>query len=278
MARLIVCIAVIVCVFLVVVLPDLVGASSEGRDPVAVGAIEVSATDGSPADASPIDASQNDAPPTVESILARYVEAVGGRETLEGIESRVASGRFIDDRPYAGPVVTSPFEALWKAPDRRLYVEQRGDGEYLEGLEGGSAWRLEDGDLTFPDDVARSKRSWLLDPRGPLRMREYFGEMSLAGSQWLAEHDAEVYVVETDRDAAHYSLHFDAVTGLLLRIGYYWDLTDYRSVDGVRVPHRVTLSRKGGSNTFVFEEIEHNVPIDDARFAVPAKPGKIMKL
>jgi len=42
--------------------------------------------------------------PTVEDILERYYEALGGREALERITTRVATGRVVDDRPYTGPV------------------------------------------------------------------------------------------------------------------------------------------------------------------------------
>ena len=41
--------------------------------------------------------------PTVDAILDRYVQALGGRETIEKLDTRTLSGVQIDDRPYQGP-------------------------------------------------------------------------------------------------------------------------------------------------------------------------------
>ncbi len=76
-----------------------------------------------------------------------------------------------------------------------------------------------------------------------------------------------MYVVDTARGGP---LYFDAQTGLLLRVGLYEELHEYREVDGVLVPHRLVYSRKGGSTTLVVVTIEHNVSLPDERFAVPA--------
>lgn len=40
-------------------------------------------------------------------------------------------------------------------------------------------------------------------------------------------------------------------------------------MDRIRIPFRVVMSRKGGSTTYVFDEVKHNVPVEDARFAMP---------
>jgi hypothetical protein len=77
-----------------------------------------------------------------------------------------------------------------------------------------------------------------------------------------------VYVVDVDDDRLH-ALYFDAESGLLVRSGYNRELGDYREVDGVMVPFRVAQSRKGGSSTYMFDTIEHNVAIDTSLFAMP---------
>ena len=40
-------------------------------------------------------------------------------------------------------------------------------------------------------------------------------------------------------------------------------------MDGVMLPHRIVCGRKGGLSTYVFETIEHNLPMDDEVFAAP---------
>ena len=41
-------------------------------------------------------------------------------------------------------------------------------------------------------------------------------------------------------------------------------------VDGVMVPFRIVLGRKGGSSTYHIAERKHNLPIDDSIFEMPA--------
>jgi outer membrane lipoprotein-sorting protein len=47
------------------------------------------------------------------------------------------------------------------------------------------------------------------------------------------------------------------------------DYADYRDVDGVQVPFRVTTSQPGNTNTIQFESVQQNVPIDPAQFTKP---------
>ena len=51
---------------------------------------------------------------------------------------------------------------------------------------------------------------------------------------------------------------------------------DYKDVEGLTLPHSFTASTKDGGETqsLVFEKIELNVPIDDARFGKPKTPDK----
>ena len=48
------------------------------------------------------------------------------------------------------------------------------------------------------------------------------------------------------------------------------EFEDYREVDGVKLPFSRRWSRPGFTFTQKFDEIKHNVEIDDARFAKPA--------
>ena len=118
------------------------------------------------------------------------------------------------------------------------------------------------------DEPFWSKMAWLIDPQNALRIGEYFPGLEVASERALD--DRWVYVVESSElDPTHYALSFDVETGILLGVGYYWYLHDYREVDGVRFPHRVIMSRKGGSSTFVFDLVAHNLPLEDTLFTVP---------
>jgi hypothetical protein len=47
------------------------------------------------------------------------------------------------------------------------------------------------------------------------------------------------------------------------------DYADYRDVDGVQVPFRVTVSQPGSTSTTQVKQLQQNVPIDEAKFAKP---------
>jgi len=109
---------------------------------------------------------------------------------------------------------------------------------------------------------------YFLDPQNALRIREYFPAMELMGMVKLR--GLSVYIVENSRKSPHYTLYFDVAKGLLVQIGYY-EIYDYQDVDGIKFPFRLDYGRKGGSNTYIFDEVRHNSPIEDDRFSMPRK-------
>jgi len=175
---------------------------------------------------------------TTQSVLDAYVDALGGRAALEALDVRHCEGVFVDDRPYRGPATTSSCRIRAAA------------GQACEIVMDGAA-RI-DGSGT---DGERGKLSWLLDPRGALTVARDFPNLRYDGDRRLDGRFVSTLV--SDRDPDHYALHFDTATGLLVRIGHYWSIGDYREVDGVRVPHRIDCSRKGGSNTWILERVAH---------------------
>jgi hypothetical protein len=77
------------------------------------------------------------------------------------------------------------------------------------------------------------------------------------------------------------TLYFDQKTNLLLRELRYGtspigrtptqiDFADYRDVNGVKLPFRITYAWLDGRDSIVLNEIRTNVPVDDAKFGRPA--------
>lgn len=174
--------------------------------------------------------------PTPESVLARYVEALGGRAALDTLEVRICSARFIDDRPYRGPADTTSCLIRAAAGVACEIVSDGGvrrDGTSISG--------------------ERSKLSCLLDPRGALTLARDFPGLRYDGEVVVDGRRAHRLV--GDRAPDHDALHFDAETGLLLRIGNYWDVSDWRETDGALAPHRIECGRKGGVNVWIIDGI-----------------------
>jgi hypothetical protein len=81
------------------------------------------------------------------------------------------------------------------------------------------------------------------------------------------------------------TLYFDKQTGLLLRELRYGtspigrvptqiDYADYRDVNGIKLPFRITYAWLDGRDSIVLNEIKTNVPIDEVKFARPAPMKK----
>lgn len=77
------------------------------------------------------------------------------------------------------------------------------------------------------------------------------------------------------------TLYFDTQTGLLLRELRYGkspigrvptliEYGDYRDVDGIKFPFRITYAWLDGRDSIMLSEIKTKIPVDEAKFGRPA--------
>ncbi|MGD2218183.1 MAG: hypothetical protein PVJ64_15605 [Gemmatimonadales bacterium] len=210
---------------------------------------------------------RQDTLPTLEEVLQRHIDAVGGRQAIERLTTRVMTGRLVTDLPSREPPVyeSNGFVIYGKVPGKYLYVQQSVRGPHRDGCDGRECWRSAGGEVEL-DAHYDPRFAWFIDPQNATRIWDYFPDMRMRGAATLE--GRLMYLVDIDDDVSH-ALYFDAESGLLVRLGYNRKIGDYREVDGVLVPFSMSVSRKGGSSTYIIEEIEHNVPIDDGEFAAP---------
>ncbi len=200
--------------------------------------------------------------PTLEWILERYIQAVGGREAFEKLTTRSCKGRYIyDDSPQN----TFHLEAHAKIPDKYTMSIQNSDRTEKNGFDGATGWKQDADRIQIINGLARSVLGWWLNPQGPLQLQEYFPDISPKMKE--THEERVVYIVESPAAyGARHTLEFDAKTGLLIRINQGWTLEDYRQVHGIHFPFRMNLN---GRRSFVLDEVQHNVSVDDSLFAKP---------
>ena len=218
----------------------------------------------------PVWNAEQDPLPTLQEVLERYVEAVGGREAIERLTTRVMTGRLVTDLPTRQPPVyeSNSFVIHAEVPGKYLVEYQLPDSStHRDGYDGRTCWSAAGSEVELDAHYDR-RFAWLVNPQNALRMRDYFPDMKLRGVTTLEGRSA--YQVDIDDDVSH-TLFFDTETGLLVRLGYNRELSDYLEVDGVLFPFRYAISRKGGSSAYVIDSVEHNIPIDDAEFAAPVR-------
>jgi hypothetical protein len=117
------------------------------------------------------------------------------------------------------------------------------------------------------------------DLQFPLHIQQIFPGLRLEYPEKINDRDA--YLLLAIREGQPpVKLYFDEQSGLLVRMIRYSetplgrnptqiDYADYREVNGVEIPLRVTTSQPGNASTIQFEEVQQNLAIDPAKFAKP---------
>ncbi|MBZ5621914.1 MAG: c-type cytochrome [Acidobacteriia bacterium] len=232
-----------------------------------------------PAHAAPATAPPAGAASTVDSIVEKYVTAVGGADAIKRVTSRVMKGSIV-----AGGNET-PIEVITKAPNKRVSITHNASGESFTAFDGTAGWMGSTGRPARDMSPAESGASSLdAEFALALRLKEIFPQLRRGRPE-------EIGGVQCDtlngsgpgRPAVR--LYFDSKSGLLVRMVRYAetplgriptqiDYADYRDVDGVKVAFRWTLARPNGRFTIQIAEAKANVPVEDAKFAKPASEVK----
>ena len=209
--------------------------------------------------------------PTVEQVLDKYVEAIGGRASLMKLKSRISKG----SRVGADGVLV-PEEVYQKAPTRLLIVTRYPELVLRKGFDDLKGWaRDAKGESIISEqDLTELERD--ADFYKDVDLKRLYARMSIQGQEKIGERQA--YVIEADsRNGNFERLYFDVRTGLLIRrykefkiaIGSFptqTDYQDYQEVDGIKLPFTLQWSIPGRTWGRKITEVKHNVLIDDAIF------------
>jgi len=232
--------------------------------------------------------------PGVDQLIDKYQQALGGKAAVDKIQTRVTRMSMLRPKlvnsgtPKAAMInrgETWSLEIYQKSPDKFLAIITSPGGIIQQGFNGNAGWiKTADGQRALSSqDVARMKRQ--ADFSKDLKLKEQYSKMEVAGKEKLGGHEA--YVIEAlNQDGKKERLFFDAQSGFLLRrvvltempLGLdpeVTDFEDYRDVDGVKLPFTVRTSYLDDNHlgtTRRIEEVRHNVPVEDSRFAVPSTP------
>jgi len=217
--------------------------------------------------------------PTAGQILDKYMQALGGADKVMGINTITGTGKVVAFGSFGGG---GNFEYFAQAPNKRAMLSHLPDGESVRTFDGTNGWfaiplavvpkypltggeldgaRL-DATLSFPSQI-RSLTALRVGPRTDINGKD-------------------VFLLQGNGDRGSFvSLYFDQETGLLLRTIRYTpskigkvptqvDYEDYRDTNGVKFPHKWTFTWLDGRDTFTFENVKFNEPIDQAKFGEPS--------
>ena len=215
-----------------------------------------------------------------EDIIDRYIQAMGGAQRLAAITSITATGTSLGFGGFGGGGAVQFYA---KAPNQRTTIiefkDAPGRDESVRSFDGTTGWirtpltvlgeyqisgneldgaRL-DAQLTFPSQIKQVLTNFrTLQP--------------------ATINDKEVDVVQANGPGRVFiTLSFDKQTGLLARTVRYAaspigrmptqvDYSDYRDVNGVKIPFKYTFAWLDGRDAFQLNNVRVNVPIDAAKF------------
>lgn len=218
--------------------------------------------------------------PSVDEVLARYVEAIGGEKAITAITTRIIKGT-VD---VAGISRGGTFESYSQAPNRlAVLIDARPFGLTKTGYNGKVAWSWskETGTKIVSAAVELAQYEREADIYEPVGLKKKYAKITLAGTSQIGYRDVYVLDLQPKLGAAE-RLYLDVKTYLPVRINKvqkFGDIMapmeiyvdDYRAVDGIKLPFSLSETIGRLAMSFTITEIRHNTPIDASVFEPPKK-------
>lgn len=212
-----------------------------------------------------------------DQILENYIKAIGGRENWKKLTTRISTGTIDVPAMNLSGLVT----VREKAPNRSIFTVNFNGAVFQQGFDGTIGWSNDPQNglrEQAGEELAETKRD--SDFYHPLDLKQMYSKITVAGTDKIDDRDA--YIVEaSSSDLGTDKIYFDTQNGLVLRIvgqhhtmdgpaTFTEDFSDFREVDGIKLPYTVHQESPSSTFTIKFTEIRHNEAIEDARFAKPA--------
>jgi hypothetical protein len=219
--------------------------------------------------------------PTVDQVLEKYLQALGGAQRLAGVTSFAGKGTFIGFETEQSKV---PMDIAGKAPSQRWMSVHTRLGDSVRVYDGRAAW------IASPDRPVSllPLTGGNLDGAKLEATLPFPTQIKAAFAQWrltaTAIGDKEVWVLQgTNPRQNPVNFYFDQSSGLLMRVLRFVDtavgrvptqidFSDYREVSGggVKMPFKWITTWTNGQGTSELTELKINVPVDAAKLARPA--------
>ncbi len=207
---------------------------------------------------------------STQSIFDKYIEAIGGRETIDNVKSLMNKSE--GTLAFGGQEFKLARTVYRSAPDSYADVQViPGQGEIAQLFHAGEAAIKGGGQKqTLPDPSAS-----LLKYLGLMYGERFYNEMGFEttykGVQKVNEEEAHRVEIKVSAAVTVYA-YYSVATGLKVRMEIgpagTIDLSDYREIDGVKVPFNFTQS--GGQLpvpvSYISSEVVINGEIDETMF------------
>ncbi|MEO6224036.1 MAG: hypothetical protein ABIP90_12385 [Vicinamibacterales bacterium] len=225
------------------------------------------------------------APQTVDDVIEKHLAAMGGREALGKLTTRKATGTFTVTTPNGD--LTGPVELYSKLPNKtRAYIvldlTPMGASEKLtldQKFDGTAGWALNSlqGDAQITGNQLDNMKNATF-PNPLMNYKATGGKVELLPNETVAG-KAAIVLRLTPTVGSVTKLYLDATTYLPFRstatinvpqmggdVEQVAEASDYRTVDGVKIPFKTVNATPTQTATILLTKVEHNVPVDDKMF------------
>jgi outer membrane lipoprotein-sorting protein len=214
---------------------------------------------------------------TLETVLDRHFDALGGLEQIQGIQTMEGTGRMT-----VGPGMEAAFTRYAKRPNKvRLEIEIQGMTG-IQAFDGETAWMFmpfmgQTSPEIMPDDMAAAMLQEA-DMDGPLVDYLTKGNqvelMGMEGGAYklqvtLGTGDVQYYHINAD------TFLLDKVTGNMTMQGmdleFETAFSDFRDVNGLIIPHHIDMTGMqgpGSEGVVIIDSLQINSDIDDSIFVM----------
>lgn len=224
-------------------------------------------------------------PQTADDIVEKHVAAMGGRAALEKVTSRVMTGIISVSTPGGG--LSGSIEVYNKAPNKsrtavKIDASQFGLGQIVQDqrFNGTSGYAIDtlNGNREITGDQLEVARTNTF-PSPLLKYKDAGSKLELLGREKAGDRDAYVLRLTPKTgpsarmliDAETYLLAKTIITVNVPQIGGDVEQTvvvsDYRDVDGVKVPYQIQSINQFQTISITATKVEQNMAIDDKMFS-----------
>ena len=240
---------------------------------------------------------------SVDEILGKYYQAIGGKDKAAAVKSFAAKGKSVGFGGFGGGGQVQIFAQF---PNQRATImdfpASPDRGNSIRTFNGHEGWlrtpltilkeyqltggELDgatlDAELSFPaqikevlGDLRVGLQQSIRDNQGPASQSKESGATASAQERLMN------VVQGSGPRGSLATMYFDAKSGLLVRlvrsskgaigrVPTQVDYSDYRDVNGIKMPFHVLFSWLDGRDEIQLSDVQINVPVDESKFGRPA--------
>lgn len=213
--------------------------------------------------------------PSADQVIDRFLQAVGGVDALDKINTRIERGHI----NFGGH--EAPIEVYAKAPDKRLSEMKMPGGESITAFDGQTGWLANGGRPPRQMNAAENAGAKIdAELNFPQNLKHMFDEFRVGRSEKIGNQEQTV-LYGRKQGQPPVKLYFDPESGLLTRairftetplgrLPVQIDYSNYHAVGGIKTPAQWTLARPGGRFTIQIDAVDQQQPIADSKFVEPS--------